>query len=152
MSILSNEKSEASSLNKCLRGIYMGIDTFKKFEEDCEAENLKQIYGEIICLYDKHKSIISSKITSLQQEPPVTGVGTIGTVSEFFYDFKTIFVDTDPEILEESKKAFNQGVTMFEKFIDDNKKILSEDSIDILRNILNENKKTGTKLNNISIA
>lgn len=151
MSILSNEKTEASVLNKCLRGIYMGIDTFKKFGENCSAEDLKQIYGEILCLYDEHKGVVSSKIISLQQEPPTTGVGVVGTASELFYDFKTMFVDTDPEILVESKKTFNQGVTMLEKFIDDNKDYLSQNSIEMLQNIIKENKKIGTKLDNIII-
>lgn len=152
MSNLSSEKTESSVLNKCLRGIYMGIDAFKKFGEDCDSENLKQLYAEILCLYDEHKKVVSAKITSLQQEPPATGVGAIGTASELFYDFKTMFVDTDPEILEESKKAFTQGVTMLEKFIDDNKEYLSLDSIDMINHIITENKKIGTKLHNTTIA
>lgn len=139
-----------SKLNDFLKGIYMGKDTFERFKEKCNSSKLKNLYNEILSLYDKEAKELSYKISLLRDKSPAKNVGITGKASEFFYNLKTINLDSDSEILEESKKSYKTGLLMMEKFIDDNKLILTEEYIYLLKEFIKEVENLGIKLFNFN--
>lgn len=144
------KKDLTSILNDFLKGIYMGKDTFKRFKEKCNSPILKNLYNEILSLYDKEAKELSYKISLLGDKSPANNVGITGKASELFYNLKTINIDTDSEILEESKKSYKTGLLMMEKFIDTNKLILTEEYIILLKEFIKEVQNLGTKLFNFN--
>ena len=81
---------------------------------------------------------------------PATNVGILGKASEAIYNIKTVTADTDSEILEESIKAFKTGIIMFQKFLHEKKDQLDKESIDLVKNMIQENEELSKKLNEYS--
>lgn len=143
------ERTQMEALNDNLRGLYMGIDIFKKYEKKCKSPDLKKLLKEVIDLYIGESISLSSKISSLGYTP-VSNVGLLGKASEVIYNIKTIAADTDSEILEESIKAFKTGIIMFQKFISEKGETLDKDSLNLIKEIIKDNEELSKKLNNYS--
>lgn len=143
------DRTPYEALNDNLKGIYMGIDIFKKYENKCKSPELKKLLKEVITLYTKEATTVSNKISSLGHSP-AKDVGILGKASEIIYNIKTITADTDSEILEESIKAFKTGIIMFQKFIDEKGHELDKESINLVKDIIKENEELNKKLNTYS--
>lgn len=114
------DRTPSEALNDNLKGLYMGMDIFKRYEKKCKSNDLKNLLNDVINLYSKEACELSSKISALG-DSPASNVGILGKASEAIYNIKTVTADTDSEILEESIKAFKTGIIMFQKFLHEKK-------------------------------
>lgn len=143
------DRTPSEALNDNLKGLYMGIDIFKHYAKKCKSNDLKNLLKDVINLYTKEASEISSKISALGATP-ASNVGILGKASETIYNIKTVAADTDSEILEESIKAFKTGIIMFQKFLQEKEDQLDSESITLVKNMLQENEEISKKLNEYS--
>ena len=136
------DRTPSEALNDNLKGLYMGIDIFKRYETKCKSNDLKNLLNDVINLYSKEACELSNKISALGDSPS-SNVGILGKVSEAIYNIKT-------EILEESIKAFKTGIIMFQKFLQEKENQLDKESISLVKNIIRENEDISKKLNEYS--
>ncbi|ELC8452386.1 PA2169 family four-helix-bundle protein [Clostridium perfringens] len=144
------DRTPSEALNDNLKGLYMGMDIFKRYEKKCKSNDLKNLLNDVINLYSKETCELSSKISALGDSSPASNVGILGKASEAIYNIKTVTADTDSEILEESIKAFKTGIIMFQKFLHEKEDQLDKESIDLVKNMIQENEELSKKLNEYS--
>lgn len=143
------DRTPSEALNDNLKELYMRIDIFERYAKKCKSNDLKNLLNDVINLYSKEASEISNKISVLG-DSPASNIGIIGKTSEIIYNIKTVAADTDSEILEESIKAFKTGIIMFQKFLHEKEDQLDKDSINLIKNIIQENEDLSKKLNEYS--
>ncbi|ELC8456217.1 PA2169 family four-helix-bundle protein [Clostridium perfringens] len=143
------DRTPSEALNDNLKGLYMGIDIFKRYEKKCKSNDLKNLLNDVIKLYSKEACELSSKISALG-DSPASNVGILGKASKAIYNIKTVTADTDSEILEESIKAFKTGIIMFQKFLHEKENQLDKESINLVKNMIQENEELSKKLNEYS--
>ncbi|ELC8441502.1 DUF2383 domain-containing protein [Clostridium perfringens] len=143
------DRTPGEALNDNLKELYMGIDVFNHYHKKCKSNELKNLLGDVINLYKKEATELSSKISSLG-DSPASSIGISGKISEALYNIKTLTADTDSEILEESIKAFKTGIIAFQKVLEDKGDQLDSDAVNLLKNIIKENEELSKKLNEYS--
>lgn len=108
---------DEESLNEYLQGIYMGIESFKGFENKCKNEDsLKSLVSETKSMYHNHAAIISDRISDLGGDPPKSlsiGEKMAGKMS----GIKDIFINTEEEIRDKAIETMKMGIDLEEKFI-----------------------------------
>lgn len=145
MSIFTPIKTQGSELNTLLRGVHMGIDSYKHLIEKSKSPVLKNILTEILQNYKNHEAEISRRIMDLN-EIPVDSVGFTGKITEIFSDLKTLTMNSDSEVLTVAYEGCKTGVIMTQKFLEDNSTLLDDVSINIIRHTIHEDEKYLQKL------
>ena len=147
---MENNQAVINELNKFLKGINMGSETFKQYEEKAQAPELKQELNKIISIFKSHEEKTVAAIQKIGGEAK-DSLGFTGELATMFEKVKDIFVDTDKEVLEHAIKAVNMGkdngITVLQTF-----KELKADSfiIDRLTEILNDYETISDALNKLS--
>ncbi len=147
---MEDNKEIIKQLNKFLKGINMGTDTFKQYEEKAQAPELKHQLNHIISIFKSHEQKVASAIQKLGGEAK-DSLGIGGELASMFEKIKDIFVDTDKEILEHAIKAVNMGTENGTKVLQTCKDLKADQSItDGLTEILNDYKTTSKELDQLS--
>ena len=108
---------DTESLNEYLQGIYMGIESFKGFENKCNVEDsLKALVSETNSMYHNHAAIISDRIMDLGGDPPKS-LSMAGKMAEKMSEVKNIFVNTEEEIRDKAIESMKMGIDLEEKFL-----------------------------------
>lgn len=150
MPIITPAKTPGAELNTYLKGIHMGIDSYKHLIKKTENTSLKCTLNEVLQNYKNHDTEISNRIIDLN-EIPTEGVGIGGKLAETFNNIKNITVTTDSEILETAYDGCKTGVIMGQKFIEENSKILDETSLNIIKNTLHQDEQSLQKLDQFKV-
>ena len=147
---MENAQEIIKELNKFLKGINMGSDTFKQYEEKAQAPELKQELNKIISIFKSHEEKTVAAIQKLGGEAK-DSLGITGELASMFEKIKDIFVDTDKEVLEHAIKAVimgkDKGTTVLQTCKDLN---ADQFIIDRLTEILNDYETTSDALNKLS--
>lgn len=132
-----NEKQSITTLNKFLKGIYMGISGFNRFIEKLQNSNLKNTFIQIRDDQVKHANIISDRIKQLGGTP-VEDEGVIGKLTgSISFMFQSL--SSEEKILKQAIKGENlYGIRMSEELVRDQ---LDEQSLNLVRQILDEDRK-----------
>jgi len=107
-------KTTIKELNKFLKGIKMGTETFKKYEEKAQDTKLKEQLTHILSIFHSHDQKIAKAVLELGGQVH-DSLGIEGEMALMFEKLKEIFVDTDQEILEHAIKAIDMGLENSEK-------------------------------------
>lgn len=133
-------------LNDFLKGINMGYDTFKVYEEKAQDKDLKDEFSKILSTFSSQKEIIISYIEKFNGDVH-DSLGIGGEIASMFEKLKDMFINTDEEILHNSIKAMDMGIKNSEKVIVSLNNIATDKSIaNTVDNMVNEYK---TILNNL---
>ena len=147
---MENNQAIIKELNKFLKGINMGSDTFKQYEEKAKAPELKHQLNHIISIFKSHEQKIVSAIQKLGGEAK-DSLGITGELASIFEKIKDIFVDTDKEVLEHAIKAVNMGRDNGTTVLQTCKDLKADQFIiDRLTEILNDYKTTSQELDKFS--
>lgn len=132
-----NEKQSITTLNKFLKGIYMGISGFNRFIEKLQNSTLKNTFIKIRDDQVKHANIISDRIKQLGGTP-VEDEGIIGKLTgSISFMFQSL--SSEEKILKQAIKGENlYGIRMTENLVRDQ---LDEQSLNLVRQILDEDRK-----------
>ncbi len=106
---MNENENIIKELNSFLKGINMGSETFKTYQEKTNNPDLKHQFKKIISTFASHKKIVISYIEKLGGEPH-DSLGIIGEVANTFEKVKDIFMDKDDEILTSAIKAMDMGI------------------------------------------
>lgn len=123
-------------MNKFLKGIHMGISTFKDYLEKSESRELQRELTNIINSFKKHEDIIKKRIEELGGNASES-IGIIGSMGQIFEKIKLITADKDQEILEHAIKSMKMGIKNGNKFIEDNKS-LDENLMKDVKNVVED--------------
>ncbi len=111
---MENNKAILKELNKFLKGIKMGTETFKKYEEKAQDGKLKHQLSHILSIFHSHDQKISAAVLELGGKVH-DSLGIEGEMALMFEKLKEVFVDTDKEILEHAVKAIDMGIKNSER-------------------------------------
>lgn len=147
---MENNQAVIKELNKFLKGINMGSETFKQYEEKAQVPELKQELNKIISIFKSHEEKIVAAIKKLGGEAK-DSLGFTGELASMFEKVKDIFVDTDKEVLEHAIKAVNMGKDNGTTVLQTCKDLKADPFIiDRLTEILNDYETTSDALNKLS--
>ena len=124
-------------LNKFLRGIYMGIATFRDYREKAQNEELKAELDEIIASFKVHQDAITHRIENLGGAP-VDSLGVIGEAAEFWEKLKLISVDSDLEVCDHAIKAINMGIKSGSEFVYENDSKIEDSIMNDIKGVVND--------------
>ena len=91
---MENNKAILKELNKFLKGIKMGTETFKKYEEKAQDGKLKHQLSHILSIFHSHDQKISAAVLELGGKVH-DSLGIEGEMALMFEKLKEVFVDTD---------------------------------------------------------
>lgn len=96
-------------LNKFLRGIHMGADSFRVYQEKAKKQEVKNELRNIMFIFREQDEKVSSYIKKLGGEPS-NSLGVAGDMASMFEKLKDIFIDNDKEVLEHAMSAIDMGI------------------------------------------
>lgn len=96
-------------LNKFLRGIHMGADSFRVYQDKAKNQNVKNELRNIMFIFREQDEKVSSYIKKLGGEPS-TSLGVAGDMASMFEKLKDMFIDNDKEVLEHAISAIDMGI------------------------------------------
>lgn len=96
-------------LNKFLRGIHMGADTFRVYQDKAKNQDLKNELTKSMEVFRKQDEKVSSYIKKIGGEP-TTSLGVTGGMSSMFEKLKDMFIDDDKELIEHAISAIDMGI------------------------------------------
>lgn len=131
-----NEKQTITTLNKFLKGIYMGINGFNRFIAKLQPSPLKETFIVIRDDQIRHANIISERIKILGGEP-VKDEGIVGKMTgSISFMFQSL--SSEEKILKQAIKGENlYGIRMSEQLVKDQ---LDEQSLSLVKQILDEDR------------
>lgn len=136
-------------LNDFLRGIHMGYDTFKIYEDKAQDKYLKDELSKVLSTFTSQKAKIISYIDEFNGDAK-DSLGIGGEVASMFEKLKDIFMNNDEEILNNALKAMDMGIKSSEKVIFSLDNISTDKSIvNTIDNMVNEYKILFDKLNKL---
>lgn len=112
--------NDIKEMNKFLKGIHMGGDTFKDYLRKAKNPEVKNELVKIIESFKRHEEAVTNRIEKLGGNAADT-LGIMGAMADFFEKIKLIPVNTDLEVCENATAAIEMGITQGEKFIEENK-------------------------------
>lgn len=98
-----------TELNKFLKGIRMGTETFKTYQEKAKDEKLIQELTSILTEFNHQEEKVISTIKNLDGEPN-DNLGIAGEMATMLEKLKNILVNNDKEIIEHAIKAIEMGI------------------------------------------
>ena len=131
-----DKETTIKTLNKFLKGIFMGIHSYEHFIEKMDNSPLKEAFVAIQKEQKNHAMMIAERIQELGGTP-VTNEGMIGkiqaTISNLFEKF-----NTEEEILKHAIKGENiYGIRMTEDLVRDK---LDQESLSLVQSILDKDR------------
>ena len=131
-----DKETTIKTLNKFLKGIYMGIHSYEHFIQKMSNSPLKEAFVAIQKEQKNHATMIAERIQQLGGTP-VTNEGMIGKlqadISNFFKK-----LNTDEDILKHAIKGENiYGIRMTEDLVRDK---LDQESLNLVKSILNKDR------------
>ncbi|WP_373600748.1 DUF2383 domain-containing protein [Paraclostridium bifermentans] len=96
-------------LNKFLRGIHMGADSFRVYQEKAKKQEVKNELRNIMFIFREQDEKVSSYIKKLGGEPS-NSLGVAGDMASMFEKLKDMFIDNDKEVLEHAMSAIDMGI------------------------------------------
>lgn len=96
-------------LNKFLRGIHMGADSFRAYQEKAKKQEVKNELRNIMFIFREQDEKVSSYIKKLGGEPS-NSLGVAGDMASMFEKLKDMFIDNDKEVLEHAMSAIDMGI------------------------------------------
>ena len=131
-----DKETTIKTLNKFLKGIYMGIHSYEHFIQKMNNTPLKEAFITIQKEQKNHATMIAEQIQKLGGTP-VTNEGIIGKIQATFSNlFKKL--NTEEEILKHAIKGENiYGIRMTEDLVRDK---LDQESLSLVQSILNKDR------------
>lgn len=96
-------------LNKFLRGIHMGADSFRVYQEKAKKQEVKNELRNIMFIFREQDEKVSSYIKKLGGEPS-TSLGVAGGMASMVEKLKDMFIDSDKEVIEHAMSAVDMGI------------------------------------------
>ncbi|EQK47908.1 MULTISPECIES: DUF2383 domain-containing protein [Paraclostridium] len=96
-------------LNKFLRGVHMGADTFRVYQDKAENKELKSELTKSMVIFREQDEKVSSYIKELGGEP-TTSLGVAGEMASMFEKLKDMFIDNDKELIKHTINAIDMGI------------------------------------------
>lgn len=96
-------------LNKFLRGIHMGADSFRVYQDKAKNQDIKNELRNIMFIFREQDEKVSSYIKKLGGEPS-NSLGVVGDMASMFEKLKDMFIDNDKEVLEHAMSAIDMGI------------------------------------------
>lgn len=103
-------------MNKFLKGIYMGITTFKDYYDKAHAMPFKKDIQSIIDSFNRHEEAVIRRIQELGGDP-TDSIGIGGAMGELMEKIKLISANEDKEVAEHAVKAIEMGIKNSNKFL-----------------------------------
>ena len=111
-----DNKDIINEMNKFLKGIYMGIISFKDYYEKAHAMPIKKDIESIINSFKGHEEAVIRNIQELGGDP-TDSIGLTGLMGEVFQKIKLIPADEDREVVQQAVKAIEMGIKNANKFL-----------------------------------
>lgn len=96
-------------LNKFLRGIHMGADSFRVYQDKAKSQDIKNELTKIMLIFREQDEKVSSYIKKLGGEPS-NSLGVAGEMASMFEKLKDIFIDNDKEVIYHAINAIDMGI------------------------------------------
>lgn len=96
-------------LNKFLRGIHMGADSFRVYQDKAKSQDIKNELTKIMLIFREQDEKVSSYIKKLGGEPS-NSLGVAGEMASMFEKLKDIFIDNDKEVIDYAINAIDMGI------------------------------------------
>ena len=96
-------------LNKFLRGIHMGADSFRVYQDKAKSKDIKNELTKIMFIFREQDEKVSSYIKKLGGEPS-NSLGVAGEMASMFEKLKDIFIDNDKEVIDHAINAIDMGI------------------------------------------
>ena len=96
-------------LNKFLRGIHMGADSFRVYQDKAKSQEIKSELTKIMTIFRDQDEKVSSYIKKLGGEPS-NSLGVSGEIASMFEKLKDIFIDNDKELIKHAINAIDMGI------------------------------------------
>ncbi|MEG0181325.1 MAG: DUF2383 domain-containing protein [Peptostreptococcaceae bacterium] len=106
---MDKNKELIMELNKFLRGIHMGADTFRVYQDKAKSQEVKNELSRIMFIFREQDEKVSSYIKKLGGEP-ADSLGITGGMASMFEKLKDMFIDSDKEVLEHAISAVDMGI------------------------------------------
>ncbi|MGL5757002.1 MAG: DUF2383 domain-containing protein [Paraclostridium sp.] len=106
---MDKNKELIMELNKFLRGIHMGADTFRVYQDKAKSQEVKNELSRIMFIFREQDEKVSSYIKKLGGEP-ADSLGIAGEMASMFEKLKDMFIDSDKEVLEHAISAVDMGI------------------------------------------
>ena len=107
--LMDKNETLIKELNKFLRGIHMGADTFRVYQDKAKNEELKNELRRIMFIFREQDEKVSSYIKKLGGEP-TNSLGVTGEMASVFEKLKDMFIDSDKEVIEHAISAIDMGI------------------------------------------
>ncbi|MGL5641179.1 MAG: DUF2383 domain-containing protein [Paraclostridium sp.] len=106
---MDKHKELIMELNKFLRGIHMGADAFRVYQDKAKSQEVKNELRSIMFIFREQDEKVSSYIKKLGGEP-TNSLGLAGGMSSVFEKLKDMFIDSDKEVIEHAISAIDMGI------------------------------------------
>lgn len=137
------DKKVINELNAYLKGEYMAIRSYENFIEKIKDQSVKKEFQEIQSDHMRHAARVSQRITELGGKP-VKGPGFMGVMSGLKNMIKRNGSDTE-FIIKDAGNGEYRGIKTAEEVV---KGDLDEESLKLIKDILEEDRRHVGKLNN----
>lgn len=117
-----NKQGQIEEMNKFLKGIHMGGNTFKDYLDKAKDVELKNNLVKIIESFKRHEEAITNRIEQLGGNP-ADNLGVMGAMASFFEKVKLISVNNDFDVCQHAVEAIKMGIQQGNKFIQEHKDI-----------------------------
>jgi hypothetical protein len=107
--LLDKHNELIKELNKFLRGIHMGADSFRVYQDKAKSQEIKNELKRIMFIFREQDEKVSSYIKKLGGEP-TTSLGVNGEIASMFEKLKDMFIDNDKEVIKHAINAIDMGI------------------------------------------
>lgn len=125
-----------SEMNKFLKGIYMGLSTFKEYYDKAHAMPLKKDIESIIESFKRHEEAVIRKIQELGGDA-TDSIGIVGAMGELVEKVKLIAAGEDSEVAKHAAKAIEMGIKNSKKFLEEHD-YFEEDLKDTIKGVIKD--------------
>lgn len=136
---------EIAELNTLLKGEHMAIDSYEKFIEKVQDQNIKNEFQKIQQNHGQHATRLTEQIQNLGGRPS-KGVGINSKIAQSFTQVKDLKKHSDLFYVKDAYNGENMGIKSASEMI---KGDLAGESLQIVENVLNEDKNHLNKLHDL---
>lgn len=106
---MDKNKELIKELNKFLKGIHMGADTFRVYQDKAKNQDVKNELTRSIFIFREQEEKVTSYIKKLGGEA-TDSLGVGGEIASMFEKLKDMFINNDKEVLEHAINAIDMGI------------------------------------------
>lgn len=96
-------------LNNFLKGIHMGANTFRVYQDKAKNEELKKEITNSIKIFREQDEKVSLYINQLGGNPP-TSLSFTEEMASIIEKVKDVFIDDDKEVISRTIRAIDMGI------------------------------------------